>query len=127
MNAYVVWMDGKEAKIFKLEPTETEKRRMKAHGHKHHTHAHGKHDTGNHHDDKFYGELAQSIKDATEILVMGPGDSKNHFKTYLTKHNANLAKAIVGIETVDHPTENQILEKARTFFKKYDLFHEAVT
>ena len=45
-------------------------------------------------------------------------------KTYLEeKHTHTLGKAVIGVETVDHPTEGQLLEKARDFFRQYDLFH----
>jgi hypothetical protein len=31
-----------------------------------------------------------------------------------------IAKRIIGIETVDHPTDGQILAYAKKFFKKFD-------
>jgi stalled ribosome rescue protein Dom34 len=119
-------MDSKEAKIFKLVPGEARKAQVKLHGHKHHAHPHGHHDASQMHaeTDKLCGEVSSVVKDANELLVMGPGEAKVHFKKYLEKHFAGgLFKKLVGVETVDHPTENQIVEKARGFFKAYDLFH----
>ncbi len=125
MKPFVIWMDYREAKVFKLVPQEAEKTRLKMHGHQHVKHPHGKQETHHHPEaDKFFGEVAGAVKDASELLVMGPGEAKVLFRSYLEKHHkGGLFKALVGVETVDHPTENQILEKARSFFKKYDLFH----
>lgn len=124
MSAYVLWLDTQEAKLFKLVPQEAQKQHLKMHGHKHFKHPHGKHE-GHHHPDaeRFYAEVAQSVKDASELLIMGPGEAKTQFKHHLDKHfKSTIAEKVVGIETVDHPTDNQILERARKFFKNYDLF-----
>jgi len=55
------------------------------------------------------------------------GLAKDHFKTHLeTHHTAGLAKRIIGMEVVDHPTDNQILAASRKFFKTYDLFNNPI-
>jgi stalled ribosome rescue protein Dom34 len=126
MTAYIVWMDYNEAKVYELAPQETKRRQMKLHVHKHSKHPHGKHEQHHHPEaDKWFHEVAESLKgDAKEVLLMGAGEAKKLFKTYLEhKHPHTLGKAVIGVETVDHPTEGQLLEKARQFFKQYDLFH----
>ncbi len=126
MSAYIVWMDYKEAKLYKLDPQEANKRQMKLHGHKHSSHPHGKHEQHHHPEaEKWFHEIAEVLRpDASEILIMGAGEAKVQFKGYLEKKYASsLGKAVIGVETVDHPTEGQLLAKAREFFKKYDLFH----
>ena len=127
MAAYIVWMDYQEAKLFQLSAgAEPSRKQMKLHTHKHASHPHGKHEAHHHPDaEKWFHEIAEALKsDATEILLMGSGEAKKVFKGYLEKKYASsLAKSVVGVETVDHPTENQVLEKARAFFKQYDLFH----
>ncbi|MDR3608323.1 MAG: hypothetical protein P4M08_13215 [Oligoflexia bacterium] len=125
MTPYVVWLDLGEAKIFKLIPNETEKKRMRLHGHKHFKHPFGKHEAHHHPDtNRFFGEICEELKDASELLIIGPGEGKTLFKGYLEKHfKSGLATKVIGLETVDHPTENQVLERARNFFKAYDLYH----
>lgn len=125
MSPYVVWLDFNEAKIFKLVPHETERTRMKMHGMKHFKHPHGRSEAHHHPDaDRFFGDICVEVKDASELLILGPGEGKKAFKSYLEKHfKSGLASKLAGIETVDHPTENQILEHARLFFKAYDLYH----
>jgi stalled ribosome rescue protein Dom34 len=117
MTQYVVWLDSEKAHLFNMKSTGVEKSHLSAHGADHHTHnkkdllevAHVEH---------FYRDLALKLKDADQILLLGPGLSKNHFKTHLeTHHTADLALKIVGMEDSDHPTDNQIIALAKNFFK----------
>jgi stalled ribosome rescue protein Dom34 len=117
MSAAVVWLDHDHAKIFRLTPgkmgTETLKR-ASHNDRKDHMKAE---------EEKYFHELAGKISDAKEILLMGPGTAKKEFMHHLERHHhPSVAKSVIGIETVDHPSENQIMEKARTFFKKFDLY-----
>ena len=42
------------------------------------------------------------------------------FKHYADKHRATTAQRIVGYESVDHPSEKQLIALARQYFLKYD-------
>ena len=125
MANYVIWMDSEKAQIFNLKTSGIEKSHVNKETIDHHTHnkkdAHQ--DPGVQH---YYKDLAIHIKDGEEVLIMGPGLAKNHFKTHLETHNAGLAKKIVGVENSDHPTENQIMATARKFFKHYHLFNNPI-
>ncbi len=123
MNTYVVWMDSSQAKIYKVSEHPTKKVTLHHQEIKHHTAG----DATNHKDpEKYFHTLAHDLHDAGEVVLMGPGLAKTHFVTHLEKHHhGDLNKKIVGVETVDHPTENQILALSRKFFKKYDQFHGA--
>ncbi len=122
MSAYIVWLDHKEAQVYNLTAQGTKKEHLKKHTHEHsNSHADARHDQQ---DEHFYHEIAGKLKGADEVLLIGPGLAKNHFKTHLEKHHhAQLAQKVVGVETIDHITENQVLEHARKFFKNYDAFH----
>lgn len=127
MSQTVLWMDSEKAHIFKLKVTGIEKSQVKKVVHDHHTH-----DKHSHHADPtlehFFHELALALKDADELLILGPGLGKNHFKNHLEKHHhGDLAKKVVGIENSDHPTDNQILATARKFFTTYNLFNHPIT
>src|SRR5271169_3930910 len=104
---HVVWMDGREAECYALHPNGTfEHRQVIKHDFDHHTH--------NHHDDKhppenFYKALSDALHGAEEILLIGPGLPKEHFKHYLDQHSAHdLAKHVVGLETAQRMTEHQV-------------------
>ena len=124
MASYVIWMDSKEGKIFDLEPEGTKVRHLHTHGHKHRPQPGGDGNKDHNHGlDPFFKEIANSIKDAKEVIVLGPSEAKLHFKNYLEKHFAHtLAKSVVAVEAADHPTDNQILAHARKFFKAFDAF-----
>ena len=126
MAHYVIWLDSENAHIFKLAEAGIQRSNLKLKEFNHHTHNKKDHhgDPGT---DHFFKELAVRLSDAEELLILGPGLAKNHFKTHLeTHHAAGLAKNIVGMENSDHPTDNQILATARKFFKTYNLFHHPI-
>ncbi len=117
MIQYVVWMDSEKAHLFNVKTSGVEKSNLSVHGADHHTRS--KNDLPEAaHLEHFYRDLATKLKDADQILILGPGLSKNHFKTHLeTHHTAGLASKIVGMENSDHPTDNQIIASAKKFFK----------
>ena len=62
----------------------------------------------------YYDEVIACIGDAESILIFGPGEAKDELKKRLEGHH--LGKRIVGIETVDKMTDNQIAAKIRQHF-----------
>ena len=125
MNPYVVWLDSEHAKIFKLLPGgKSEQEVLKSGVRKdHHT---GPSNQGSAHhqaEEHFLHDLAGKLKPAVEVLVVGPGIAKSHFKHHLEKHHhSDLLKKVVAFENMDHPTDGQIVDMAHKFFKKYDIF-----
>jgi stalled ribosome rescue protein Dom34 len=121
MAAAILFIDSDHAKIFKLEVGKIDTKAMKKHEIQHHLTA----DKNNEeHEKHFFSEVTQELNEVTQLLVVGPGFAKNRFKTYVeTHHHETLAKGIVGLETVDHPTDPEVLAIGRKFFKDYDLFH----
>ena len=125
MSACIVWMDYEHAKVFKLSASGIEKKMM------HHKSApphDAHHDSFKHNaEERFFHEIASEIGNSEEVLVFGAGLAKNHFKTHLEKHHhTDLAKHLVGVEPLDHLTDNQILEAGRKFFKKYNTYKVSV-
>lgn len=110
-------MDSEKAHLFNMKSSGVEKSHLNLHGADHHTRNKKDLHEGAH-TEHFYRDLALKLKDADQILILGPGLSKNRFKTHLeTHHAAGLASKIVGIENSDHPTDNQIIASAKKFFK----------
>lgn len=62
----------------------------------------------------YYDAVIASIRDAESILIFGPGEAKGELKERLEKHK--LGDRIIGIETVDRMTQNQIAAKVRQCF-----------
>jgi stalled ribosome rescue protein Dom34 len=109
----VLWLDNQEAKIFKFVPGNVSKADLKRSAAEHAG-------ATDHH---YFGRVADAVKDSNEVLVVGPGMAKKHFMSHLENHSHNnLLKKVVGVENMDHPTDNQIVAEARKFFRAHDLF-----
>ena len=66
----------------------------------------------------FFDEVADEMKAATDVLIVGPGTAKKAFETHLQHRHADVARRIVGVETLDHPTDGELLAHARRFFRR---------
>ncbi len=64
----------------------------------------------------YYDAIIASVHDAESILIFGPGEAKGELKKRLKKDK--LDGRIVGIETADRMTANQIVVKVRRYFLK---------
>lgn len=128
MKSYVVYLDQHQAKVFEFQKGEKHKESFSTGsdgrtGHSSQKHAHGKHvEHPSPEEKKFYHDLAHRLGDASEILILGPGLGKVHFQKHLEEHHKPLSTKVVGVETLDHITENQMLAHARKFFRAHDLF-----
>jgi stalled ribosome rescue protein Dom34 len=71
-------------------------------------------------DPQYFAEIVAALDGAHEVLITGPGTAKIAFKKHVDKTAAQLAKCVVGVETLDHPSEGELLAYARKFFKAYD-------
>ncbi len=64
----------------------------------------------------YYDTVIEQIKNAGSVLIFGPGEAKVELnKRFESHHQTN---QIVGVETVDKMTENQIVAKVRDHFSK---------
>jgi stalled ribosome rescue protein Dom34 len=118
----VVRLDHHEARVFHFSPTEVE--RMVLHPDHPTRHIHHKANSiGRGHaaeDHNFFQAIAGSTADAGAVLVTGPGNAKNALVKHIDQHNPKLMKIIAGVETVDHPSDGQLVALARHYFKAAD-------
>ena len=71
-------------------------------------------------DSKYLHSVMQAVNESKEILILGPGSAKLELIKHAHQHDAKIAEKIVGVETVDHPSDKEILAYARKFFYKVD-------
>ncbi len=112
----VIWVDHQEAKIFFVEPGTSEA----LHAHKqvqHPKHGDGKHPVM---EDSFFHAVLREVADSAEILVVGPAAAKLQLLKHAHKHDHVIADKIIGIETVDHPTDGELLKYAKHYFHGKD-------
>lgn len=119
-NHVVIWIDHREAHILYFDSAQNEL--IKSSTPKQHLHhkanaiGRGKSPEDTH----FYHDVITAVKDVKEILIVGPGSAKTELQKHALKHDAYIAKRIVGVETLDHPTDKEILAYAAKYFHRVD-------
>jgi hypothetical protein len=68
------------------------------------------------HLDRYYDAVIAHVRDATSILLFGPGEAKGEFEKRLA--SKGLGARIVGVETTDKMTDRQIAAKVCQHFHK---------
>jgi hypothetical protein len=68
-----------------------------------------------------------TLASAGAILITGPGSAKTELSSYIQHAHPDLARRVCGVETVDHPTDGQLLALARSFFEKDDRMHSQIS
>ena len=125
MSACVIWIDSQHAKLFKISASGVMSHELKKHSHKHSNSHQDSHRIQE--EEHFFHEVALAVAKPEELLIFGPGMAKSHFKTHLEKHHhSDLIKVLVGVEPLDHMSDNQILEASRKFFKKFNQFNVSI-
>lgn len=116
MCSLIIWVDREQAKVFRVEHTEIEKIQVHADSSQKHLHANDQIYHKNI-ERKFFKEIISKLRiDVKRVLILGPGVSKHHFLTYLQEHSPKLGRMVLACETVDHPSDNEILHLAEKHF-----------
>ena len=118
----LVWIDHQKAQILQFDAEQVKAQKVKAHSH--HTAQHGSSVRTEH---EFFGEVCDALAGITEVLVTGPHTALADFQHYVQKHRTALSAQIVGYETVDHPSDNQLVALARKYFLRYDRMNGTPT
>jgi stalled ribosome rescue protein Dom34 len=120
-----VWIDHHEARVFYVAPGAFDESTIRASNRHVHRHPNGPDGPKAHPDDahRFFHEVTKALEGAAEVLVVGPSTAKLQFIRYAQEHAQAVARAIVGIETVDHPTDPQLVAYARQYFRAADRMH----
>jgi len=117
-----VWIDHNEARVFHVSEGAFDEATLKAP--RHHLHRHPKGGTAehNHPDDlrHLFEEVAHALEGAEQILVVGPSTAKLQFLRFAREHAKAIESHIVGVETVDHPTDAQLVSHIKQYFHVTD-------
>lgn len=121
----VVWLDHQEARVIAVGADSFDEASVHSPASHIHRHPKGKSGAQEHPDDakRFFHELAQSLASAQEVLVVGPSTAKLQFVKYIHKSAHELEPKIIGVETVDHPSDAQLAAYARQYFLEADRKH----
>jgi stalled ribosome rescue protein Dom34 len=112
-----VWIDHQKAHVFRVEAEVFAESIIRAPEHearhpKREAHVH------NHPDDekRFFADVVHSLSGSGNVLIVGPSTAKLHFRDYVIAHASTVRFSIVGVETVDHPTDKQLAAYVRQYF-----------
>ena len=118
----VVWIDHTEAHVMHISPDDVESsivRPSKAHHHLHNKR--GAVGAGRAPEDQhFYHEVVEAMRGAQEILIVGPANAKLNLIKHIHSHDQQMADKVIGVETVDHPSDAQLVAYARKYFDAAD-------
>ena len=117
-----VWIDHEQARVFAVAVEEVGANVVVAPHHAHHTRPTGTQGVKAHPEDdkRFFHDVASSLGSAEQVLIVGPSTAKLDFLRYIDKHDHAIGAKIVGVETVDHPTDGQLVAYAKSYFKRVD-------
>lgn len=65
---------------------------------------------------RYYQEVIQSVQDANQILILGPGEAKTELKKEFEK-SKELTRKKIKVQPTDKMTDRQIAAKVRQYFK----------
>ena len=121
----VIWIDHREARVFHFSPTEVERLVLHPDNPTRHIH-HKANSIGSGHapaDHDYLHAVADSVTDAGAVLITGPANAKSELVEYVRVHAPKLTKVIAGVETVDHPSDAQLVAFARKYLVATDRMH----
>ena len=115
----VVWIDHREARIFYFDSHAADGRTVRSESltpHLHHK-ASSIGDGRAAEDHDFLQRTAAALADAAAILITGPANEKAELAKHIERHDPALLKRIVGVETLDHPSDPALVAAARAYFR----------
>ena len=111
----VVLIDHQQAQVLQFDAEHVQAEKIKARTH--HTKQHGSAVRTEH---EFYADVCAALTGIQEVLVTGSHTALADFRHYVDKHRPALAPQVVGYESVDHPSDKQLVALARQYFVKFD-------
>jgi stalled ribosome rescue protein Dom34 len=117
-----VWIDHHEARIFHINAERIDENTVRASTHHVHRDPNGPGTETRHADDapRFFREIARQLEGAHRVLVVGPSTAKLQFIHYVFKHDPALEPRTIAVETVDPPTDGQLMAHLRRYFDADD-------
>jgi stalled ribosome rescue protein Dom34 len=118
----VIWIDHREARVFHFSPTDVERLVLHPDHPTRHIH-HKANSIGSGHasaDHDYLHAVAESVADVGAVLISGPANAKTELVEHIRVHDPQLTKLIVGVETVDHPSDPQLVAHAKKYFMAAD-------
>jgi hypothetical protein len=94
-----------------------------AHGTKvnEHLHLNGPRERNDRSRHEFFGKVCDALEGIAQVLVVGANSSLSEFRCYVRGHRPQAAVQLVAYQVVDHPSDNELVDFARTWFSDHRL------
>ncbi len=117
-NFITAWIDHNEARLVHIRTEGVTETTVSADPLPHHKHPKGPEGAKDHPEDtkRFFADVTRALAGTDQVLLVGPSNAKLEFASYIHDRAPVLAKRIVGIATLDHPTRGQLVAHARRYF-----------
>ena len=118
-NHAVVWIDHREARVFHFDRESVDRLALHPDNPPKHLH-HKANSIGSgkaSEDQDYFHSVAAALADGQSILITGPANAKAELVKHIHRHEPKLIERIAVIETVDHPTDKELVAHARANFK----------
>jgi stalled ribosome rescue protein Dom34 len=118
----IVWLDHNEAHIMHISPDDVEKSVVSpAAPHRNLRRKRGSVSGSRQPEDQqYYHEVVEALGGASEVLIVGPGQAKLELIKHIRDHDHEVSRKVIGVETVDHPSDAQLVAFARKYFVAKD-------
>jgi len=118
----IVWMDSREAHVFRFSPDDVERQRIRSHNpYRKIHHKAGVIGAGHMHlDHRYFEDIADALTGVEEWLLSGPGVAKNEMAHHVEHHLPDLKSKLCGLNPSDHPSDGELVDQARRAFKSID-------
>ena len=118
----IVWIDHHVARICSFNADEAEVTIVRPDRPTRHIH-HKANTIGSGHageDQGFYAAVAERFQSAGAVLITGPANAKHELVKHLEQCRPELRSRVVGVESLDHPTDGELVAYGREYFKSAD-------
>ena len=68
-------------------------------------------------DQAFFHSVVQAVGNAGAVLIGGPANAKHELFKHIQHHAPQLLSRIAAVETLDHPTDGELVAHARHYFR----------
>jgi len=115
LNQSIVWSDSKEAQVLSVENGLHHRSTVQAEDKDTNTEAQpNAADSGK--ETAFFCNVARALDWADEILIVGPSVTKVAFLKYMHKNDHSIDPRILGVETIERPTDAELAAFANLYF-----------
>jgi stalled ribosome rescue protein Dom34 len=118
----IVWIDHAQARVIRFDRETWSVCVVHPAGGTPHLH-HKANSAGDGHlpeDQDYLHAVGHAIAGVGAVLVAGPANAKLELMKHLARHDPQLLDKVSGVQTVDHPTDGQLLDLGRHHFRLAD-------